>query len=277
MAASRSIPGQRLRSESRLLEKAILTANLASKDEMALWAPGGENNPDKGLEGVYRYLCRLHRFHARGENRDPDSARALQDAQVLQALRDEPVPVALPSAAAEQVMVYPKSMEALLYVHGLDVQLAWMNAQRTVLLGMTTPQAIDALPRVLDAISYTYQLLVWVVTSKGPELPFAAQDDAPEIPGWIKKLEPWDFIVICQAHQRHLMRLSALSALLDDKKNPKDPVGRPSWSVFYGSLALDTGEPVGNLMKHRSLVSLMASVRLSNYAKTPGDKDDAKA
>jgi hypothetical protein len=274
--AARSIPGQRLRSEYSLLERAVLTANLATADELKTWKPGGENNPDKGVDGALRYLCRLHRFHARGENRETVNSRALQDTQVLQALRDQPVLVTLPSAVLEKVFVYPKSMDALMLVHGLDIQLTWMNAQRTALLAMETPEAIDALPRVLDAISYTYQLLVWIVTSEGPAAPFAAQDEHPEPPAWITKLEPWDFIVICQAHQQHLMRLSALAALLDDKKSPKDPVGRPSWSVFYGSLALDTGEGVDHLMKHRSLVSLMASVRLSNYAKTPVEKDDAK-
>lgn len=274
---ARSIPGQQLRGEYRLLEKAVLTAGLATEEELKEHRPGGEGNPDKGAVGALRYLCRLHRFHARGENRDPNQARVLQDTQVLQALRDEPVSVQLPSAATTTVKVYPKSMDALMYIHGLDVQLTWMNAQRTELMAMRSATAIDALPRVLDAISYTYQLLVWVVTSEGPELPFAAQDDAPEIPEWVRRLEPWDYILICQAHQQHLMRLSALAALLDDKKSPKDPVGRPSWSVFYGSLALDSGEPVNVLMKHRSLVSLMASVRLSNYAKTPPEKSDAKA
>lgn len=274
--AARSIPGQLISGECRLLEKAILTANLATKDELTPWKPGGENNPDKGASGALRYLCRLHRFHARGENREQLDSRALQDTQVLQALRDHPVAVQLPSAATDTVNVYPKSMDALMMVHALDVQITWMNAQRTALLGMTSAEAMDALPRLVDAISYTYQLLVWIVTSEGPALPFAAQDEHPEPPEWIRNLEPWDFIVICQAHQRHLMRLSALSALLDDKKSPKDPVGRPSWSVFYGSLAMDSGVGVEHLMRHRSLSSLMASVRLSNYAKTPTETGDAK-
>ena len=154
----------------------------------------------------------------------------------------------------------------------MDVQLTWMLAQRAELLGYAHPEALSALPRVLDAISYTYQLLAWLVTFEGPGSPFPAHDDAPEPPEWVRALQPWDVLAICEAHQQHMLRLSALTALLDDKRAGGDEEGtRPSWSVFYGSLALDTGESVTTLMKHRSLVSLMASVRLSNYAKTPPD------
>lgn len=273
--ASRSIPGRQLSGECGLMERTVLTAGLATEEEVKTWRPGGANNPDRGAQGLLKFLTRLHRFHARGEGKNTTS-RSIQDSQVLEALRDQPVTVHLPSHSVntEPIRVYPKSMSALMMVHGLDVQLTWMCAQREELLRMTSPEALEALPLVLDAISYTYHLLVWIVTSEGPGAPFAAQDDAPEIPEWITKLEPWDFIVICQAHQQHLMRLSALTALLDDKKTPESPSVRPSWSVFYGTLALDMGQPVDLLLKHRSLVSLMASVRLANYSKTP--TDDAK-
>lgn len=258
------------------MERTVLTTGLATEEEVKQWRPGGVKNPDRGAQGLLKFLTRLHRFHARGETKKANDSRGIQDAEVMEALRDQPVIVYLPSRT-EPIHVYPKSMDALLIVHGLDLQLTWMAAQRAELLLIKTPEALDALPRVLDAISYTYQLLVWVVTSEGPEAPFAVQDDAPKPPAWITKLEPWDYVLICQAHQQHLMRLSALTALLDDKKAPDAPSIRPSWSVFYGTLALDMGQPVDSLVKHRSLVSLMASVRLANYGKTPSEEEDGHA
>lgn len=278
--AARSISGQLLRDECGTLERAVLAAGLATADVLKPWKPGGERNETKDATAWLRYLTRLHRFHARGETRTESSngSRAFQDTEVLAALREDPIPVHLPSLpVTETIKVYPKSMDALLIIHGLDIQLTWMLAQRKALLDMETPDAVDALPRVADAISYTYQLLVWVVTHPGPEAPFAATDDAPQPPESIRRLEPWDYVVICDAHQKHMTRLQALSALLDDRQANEEGGSRPSWSVFYGTMSLDLGIPAMQLMKYRALVGLMASVRLSNYAKTPPEKDNPNA
>jgi hypothetical protein len=267
------VSGQDLRAECDLIERAVLGASLATEDEIAPWRPGGEKNPRTDAPAWLKFLTRLHRFHARGESRHVDSPRALHDAEVLDALRSQPVPVVLLSHAVTDhpVNVYPKSMEALLQVYSLDLRLAWMTEQRKLLLERATAEDINLLPEVDATIAYTYQLLAWIVVTPGPESPFKVDELNPVPPDWIRALEPWDILSICEAHQRHLLRLSALTHLIDDKKAEKGKAGRPSWSVFFGAMAVELGTSAETLVKHRALAALLAEVQLGNYVRTPDD------
>lgn len=261
-----------IRARCERMRDTITSAGLAQPAEVAAYWPGGAENPLRHKGGwIYCYgqMCRLL---GRKDPWNLERRTALSDAEVLKALGDSPIPVKrlanLKDETTLPLLVYAKGLEAELYLDALDRQLAWMNAQRQRLLDAGTPAAMDLLTEVYTTISYTLQVCVWIVLDPGPELPFDPADPDPKIPHEIQVLEPWDMLRICEARQRQLARLSALRAITDEKTQ-HDGGSRPGWSMFIGSLALEMGETPATLMRHRSLASLLASVRLSNAARTP--------
>lgn len=281
----RTIPTAELRAECVTLERGVLRAGLASPDELAPWTPGGESNTSTDARGWLAYFARLHRFHARGEQRgalalDPHDRN---DLAVMDALRNEPVAVRLIEPVTvsgpegetryETVYVYAKSLDALLAVHALDRTLAKLLLTKLELEGAFGPTS-ELLTRVVETISYTYQLLVWIVTSAGPELPYASDTTDPVPPIWIQRLQAWDVVRICQAMQEHQLRLAALSALVDVKAQSQGGT-RPSWSMFIGSMAVEMQQSPNMLMKHRALLELLATAHLATASRTPPAARDA--
>lgn len=277
--ATRSVPVTALRAECTLMERTVLSERFTDKAALAPVQPGGASNPDKGAAGWLRYLKHLHRVHAVGvapaaareAGHEPDAA-ALQRAEqtVLDAMRDHPIAVPI-DGGTRVVHVYPKSLDALLHVQALDAQLAWMTQAHARLMATLEtdprPDLADKVPEVLAVISYTYQLVAWIVTHPGPAMPYAPGDDHPEPPAEVRALAPWDVVRICRAHQQHLLRTSAVAALVDEVAQGETKgtrAGRrPTWAALYAQLEIEGVGPAPVLMKHRSLASLLATVRLS--------------
>ena len=280
MGTKRGIAAAELRAECTTLERAVCSAKLASKDTLAPHRPGGARNPDRDARGWLAYYRTLHRIHAKGE-RDaaPDrAAHARADAEALDALRTEPIRVPLvgASANAAPLLVYPKSLDALLHVHALDRQLQYMTTKHAQLVEMKTADAADLLPRVADGISYTYQLLCWIVTHPGPAMPYDSHVDHPEPPEHIRALEPWDVIRIVEAHHKHMLRLHAVAALIDSRRQSEEGGTRPSWSMFIAS-ETPAGESTDVTMKHRALNALLAKRWLDAAARTPREDPAGEA
>ena len=272
MTLRSELTADELKAECATLERAVRSAGLATDEYVAKHRPGGEDNTAEDVFGWLRFYAVLHRAHARGEIQ-PDVAHARNDGTILDALRNEPIMV-VPLEDTSDIFVYPKSLDALLHVHALDLQLAWMLTQKEMLEAEASAASMNLIQYVMDAMAYTYQLLCWVVTSEGPEMPYKVEDDAPEIPKYVRVLSPWDVVRICQAHQEHLGKLSVLSSLLDthsQRENGK----RPSWSMFVGSMSVEMGEPANVLMKHRSLAELLAVARIRSAANEVPEEDDA--
>ena len=272
MGTRRAISAAELRSDCMTLERAVLSAKLTTKDVLVQHRPGGARNPDKGAHGWLAFYRFLHRTHAKGE-RDaaPDrAAHARADAEALDALRSEPIRVMTVGGApdAAPLLVHAKSLDALLQVHALDQQLQYMTTKHAQLAAMKTADAADLMPRVADAISYTYQLLCWIVTTPGPAMPYDVTDDHPEPPEHIRALEPWDVVRIVEAHHKHMLRLHAVSALIDARRQSDDGGTRPSWSMFIAT-ETPAGESTEVTMKHRALNALLAKRWLDNAARTP--------
>jgi hypothetical protein len=263
-----------LTAECATLERAVRSAGLATEDYLAKHRPGGEENPATDVFGWLRFYAVLHRCHARGETQS-DSAHARNDATILDALRNEPIMV-VPLSDDDDIFVYPKGLDALLHIHALDLQLAWMLAQKEILETEASAESMNLIQYVMDAMAYTYQLLCWVVTTRGPELPYRVEDDDPQIPTYVKALTPWDVVRVVQAHQEHLARLSVLSSLLDTTPQ-KEGGKRPSWSMFVGSMSVELGEPANVLMKHRSLAELLAVARIHSAANEVPEKETVDA
>jgi hypothetical protein len=269
----RSISGAELRAECVNLERAVLAAGLATREELEPHKPGGTENSRKDARGFLRYYAVLHRRHARGEFQATPDNRIRADAAVLAALRDEPVRVDLiqpvpwvGDTTTSFLFVYPKSLDALLQAHALDRQLAWLilQAERVDAAGLRgMPGASELHKKLLDGISYAYGLLAWIMTSPGPGMPYNINvNEDPELPAYITALHPMDLPQIAAAAQRHHARLTAIQALLDHR--PQEKAGkRPSWSSFIGSLAIELDADSVQIMKFRSLGSLLAATQLA--------------
>ena len=269
--AVRSIRTAELRADCATLARDIRGRALATDDELARHAPGGPENPDTTARGWLRYFAVLHRFHVRGETRDVTGSA---DREVLAALSGDPIRVELlsPPAGQDGVYVYPPSLETALHVAALDAQVAWLTAQRLHLLELATPKAMSALPHVLAVLAYTYQLIVWCLVSEGPAMPYAVTAEDPTPPDWIRALEPYDVLRICRGHSQHLVRLSALSALIDHRRQDQGGL-RPSWSAFVALTADGEGVDPLQLKRHRSLHAMLAKARLVSAAHQPATAD----
>lgn len=278
----RSISIAELRAEAINLRRAVASAKLAGESEMDPHVPGNEKNEKKDARGWLRYLNVLHRLHARGEMRQTSDARQRADAAVLQALRDEPVRVELitpieiePGVMTSALFVYQKSLDALLQAHALDREIAWLllqgeRVQDAGARGM--PRSSELYHKVTSAISYAYQLLAWIMTHPGPGMPYEPTIKGdPVPPAYITALNPMDYPQIAAAAQQHHARLAAVQALLEHKSTAEGG-HRPTWSQFYGSLAIEMDENAVQLTRFHSLGSLLAAVQLDADAKTPDDK-----
>lgn len=280
----RSIRSAELRAECLTLERGVLRQGLASADELAPWKPGGESNTGKDARAWLSYFAKLHRVHARGEKAELANAgfdpHDLNDRRVLDALRNDPIPVDLLDRVTRDdgtllgtVHVYAKSLDALLHVHALDRVLAQLLVKKSQLELVMGPTS-DVVLKTAEVIAYTYHLLAWIVTTPGPEMPWAPDDVDPAPPSWVAQLQPWDVVRICQATQEHQLRLAALSQLVD-VKTPAEGGTRPSWSMFIANLAMEMKEPAGRLMKHRALIELLATVHLVSAAREIPDREPA--
>jgi hypothetical protein len=141
------------------------------------------------------------------------------------------------------------------------------------------PRASELHDKVIDAISYTYGLLCWIMTAGGPitnaEMPYELETGRdPDLPIYIKALHPLDVAQIANAAAKHHSRLAALQILLEHKTKA-DGGRRPSWSQFVGSLAVEMDTDSVQISKLRSLGSLLAAVQLDSDAKTPEESPAA--
>lgn len=275
----RSIPAKHLRADCTVLERAVLTARLATKESLAAHRPGGAENQARDATGWLAYYRYLHRLHAKDDASAFSNtlSREAADAAVMDALRGKPISVRRVggNADAPPIAVYPKSLDALLHIHALDRQLAYMTEMHERLVHAKTAEAMELLPRVVAELSYTYSLLCWIVTHPEPGMPYDPTSERPSVPEWILALEPWDVIRICETHQRHLLRLQAVSALIDNQRQSEDGGQRPSWSMFAALAAEMFGEPVEVVMRDRSLAAQLAAMRLASAAKVPPEKESA--
>jgi hypothetical protein len=270
---TRTVSGAELRAECVNLERAVLAGGYATETDLVPHRPGGQQNDRKDARAWLRYYAVLHRRHARAEFQPNSDSRLRADAAVLAALRDEPVRLDLvqpvpwvDGTETTHLFVYPKSLDALLQAHALDREIAWLLLQnerieRAGAAGMVG--AAEAHRKIHDGIAYAYGLLAWIMTSPGPALPFNVMvNEDPELPPYIKALHPIDLPQIAAAAQRHHARLAAVQALLDHR-TPEQGGRRPSWSQFIGSLAIELDEDSVQIMKYRSLGSLLASAQLN--------------
>ena len=254
-----------LQQKCATLEEKVRARRLASDDELAEYRPARKSAP---LWDWIWWYAQLVRFCGRLEQHE--SAGGEADALIVAALRAEPKTVGLDGGRSLQV--YPKSFDALLNIHARDQLLLWSTTRYAALRdNKNSADALQFLERMAAEIAYQYQLLAWAATTEGPGLPFAAEsDERPTVPAAIAALEPWDILRVQQAFvEVNVARLNALDKLIEPPKGDEKG-GRPSWSVFLGSLAMKWQVDPKKLMRDHALVQLLAVVKLA--APAPADE-----
>lgn len=267
-----------LRAEAEQVAAEVVRRGLASEADLAPHRPGGDKNRDAGPRGWLRFFAVAHRFHARGESAGggaaTSSATAEADALVMKAFTREPVLVRLYTDPDRLIFAHPKGLEAQAHLHALDMRIAWEASQIAWLKELATPAAMDVLPMALDTLAYTTQLVAWIITTEGPELPYAVTDPAPVVPEHIRRLEAVDYLQLNRAWRSLAQRQQALTALVDARA--ADAGGaRMSWSQFIALQAPSVGGNTLILTRHRTLDELIAAVRLEADAKAPRNQGEA--
>jgi hypothetical protein len=230
-------------------------------------------DPDRAddFQWIYWY-AQLVRFCGRLETRDLATAEA--DGLVVAALRADPREVRLLDTTTV-LSVYPKSFEALLNVHARDQLISWLVARYAVCRQTANgPEVMDLLERLAAELAYQQQLMVWTATTAGHGLPFTIDDARPEPPEQIRALGPWDIVRMHQAFfDVNATRLQALEKLIRPSRDDAGG-GRPSWSVFIGSMALKWRIDPVKLMRDHALIQLLAMVKIAALAGAGADVEE---
>lgn len=261
------IRGKReLQEKCRRLETQVRERGLATDAELTEYRP--TPRPDDDFAWLYWY-AQLVRFCGRLETRDLASAEA--DGLVVAALRADPREVRLLDGTTV-LSVYPKSFEALLNVHARDQLLTWLATRYAVCRQTANPaEVMDLLERLAAELAYQQHLVVWTATTAGYGVPFAVDEARPTPPAEICALSSWDIVRIHQAFfDVNATRLQALEKLI---RPSRDEVGggRPSWSVFIGSMALKWRVDPVKLMRDHALIQLLAMVKIAALAGAGAD------
>jgi hypothetical protein len=262
-----------LKQECASLEGVVAGQQSASADELAGYRPGGARNADKFWWGWIRWYAQLVRFNARDRG-DSSESTGGEDRLVLDALRNAAIPVQIEPAhrvelAPEDappimVAVYPKSVDALLYLDAKDYLLGWLAQKIGFVRERGTEADLGLLERAHVEMSYQQRLVAWCVMHDGRGLPFDPYvDSRPALPPHVAQLGPLDFFRIYKAYTTcNVTRLKAVSALIAPPK-PDGTTDRPSWSAFLGTLADERHIQPATLMRDYSLGELLASVKVA--------------
>lgn len=246
----------------------IEARKLATSEEIASFWPRSKSAPFEAWIFCFGGLCRLI---AREEQRVANLDFSDADARTTRALVAEPISLTLypPGGALVTVSVYPKSHHALeVFFHNRDGLLANLAARIDVLREKGGLADHELLERATEEATYQQRLCAWAACTEGPGLPAEIWAGRAEIPEPWASVTPADLLRIHQAyvHVNHT-QLEALEVLVQaGKRAGRD---RPSWSIFFGSLATKMNIPAERLMRDHALVSLLATVKLSQHEDEP--------
>lgn len=244
----------------------VLARDLADEDEVSgVWPDDEENAP---LEDWVRCYGAL-RAWVWQQDEVPTRTEEAEE-RVLAALREEPESILLP-ASNEWVEVHPKGLHALLWFRSKDWLVGWLAGRIEALRGAAEDGAlsreeidspVSVFQRAHSELAFQLSAIAAVACSPGPGLDEQIANNPP--PRFLA-LDPIDLYRINAAFvEVNAGRMEALQAIVRPRRNEKDDRARMSWSVFASTLAMKLKTDPATLAKDRSLVSLLATVSLSN-------------
>lgn len=196
---------------------------------------------------------------------DYPGSREQAEEVVLAALREEPQSVRLLNG--ETVLVYPKGLDALLWFREQSWLLAWLTSRVEAIREALNddsvdrdelPQPVTSLEAAADEMGLRLAAICAVACSEGPQLDRRLALEPPQ--RW-HDITPADLYSI---HKAFVNVNSVAIAFLDRLVKPQRSGGEPmSWSVFMSTLGMRLKTDPAELARNRSLVSLLAQVRLS--------------
>lgn len=199
------------------------------------------------------------------------TARGAAEEQLLAALREEPVRARLLDGTS--VDVHPKGLDALLWFRSRSWLCEWLavrlEALRTAagdgtLEGSGVKEPVATMEKVERELAWQLGAIAAVATHPGPGCgPF--MDQAADIPERWLDLSPLDLYRIHGAFlEVNAVRLEALARVVKPTRGGAD---KPmSWDVFLASLGMRLNQDPAALARDRSLVNLLATVRLAKEA-----------
>jgi hypothetical protein len=247
--------------------------------------PGGAENPARDAHAWLRYYGRLMALRSAVERGGDGGGvmtteEAAADTVILAALAGEAKPIRLSANehAGERLAVYPKSGIALVKAHVRNLEIGRLLSYVDRLGASDDPRASTLTERALVEVLYLHRVLAWIACTPGPGLPFPEVQADPELPELFRDLAPQDLLTICRVFDEvNWARLRALELLMAPDPDEHDaPSRRPSWSQFFGSLAASEGRASEDVLRDRSLVGLLATMKLAASAQRQATAD-AKA
>lgn len=179
----------------------MAAADVVTPDELAAVWPGGSDNP---LPSPASWWYCWGTFIAFARRMEQQRRRETADVDLRAAIARRS------ARASEQVTltdgsvrsVHPKSYWALRFLDLLDRDYRQAAEQALASLEEGSPAdvAVHAVAPLAEALCV--RVWAWVLTTPGPELPFA--DDARNLhpPKWTARMTPHDIVAIARAHQR---------------------------------------------------------------------------
>jgi hypothetical protein len=257
-----------LKSTCSALATDLLQSGSVTADALRAVKPGGSQNPNRDGAAWLRFYGQLQLLRGRAQgpagsaNVEASPAVRESDAFALAALAEQPSRV----TSAPGFSVYPKSFAALLHCHAREILLGHLARVVGTANRASAPNTlISALNEAADELAYQTRLLAWIATSRGPGLPFGDADDpTPALPPEIVDLTALVVLDINRTFARvNWSSLKAMEALITPDEETGGPPKRLAWSPFFGSLSLELHENPVDLLRNRSLASVLASTQLA--------------
>lgn len=263
-------PGLRQRCAD--LRDTLAEAGLASANELTDYWPGGKENAEPGIGAwIYCYASYV-RMAGQPEAADVRERRVSAEAEVLAALRGAGVAVELVTLDTDGAplarTVYPKSFDTLCHVQARDRELLALAMGMHALRDLGG-EAIATWGRALyEEIAYQHRVLVWIVTTEGPGLPFPAEEPRPEPPGWTLLLDPWDITSILKAHQTvNGRRIAVIGDLMAAPSKGGRKGKTAGWATLGAMAASELGVSSQSLLRDWSLAGWLAQLLLTAEVK----------
>ncbi len=248
--------------------------HVASQDLADYWPGGAENHEAPPGDWIFCY-AQLIRMLGYESPETEAQQQAEAERAVLEALRRVPVTVPLVTPLGERtsLLVYPKSLHALLHIEARDYLLGCLVEATNRLSRSAASTAAERFPPLADEIGYQQRVMVWILTTEGPGLPFMDEDSRPEPPESLRAIDAADVVRVLQAHRQiHLRRSALVGSLLTPSKSKH---GRASWAVLSGSAATRLGISTYELLRDLSLGEWLAQLAMTSESERPSGKEAA--
>lgn len=259
-----------LRARCERARESLQVRGLATPEEIAGYWPGGEENEATGLGGwvmcFANYLRLLDRISPQARADRAAEAERIQ----LAALQRQPQRVELVSRTAEDqpryLNVYPKAAHALWHLAGRDRVLAQCAGMVERLKLLPDSETVALFPELFREIDYQQRVVVWILTTAGPGLPFPEEEPHPVPPAYVAELDAYDLVRLLRAH--HQVNAGRL-AVLQDVGGLSDGVRRPSWEVssLAAQAAVELHTPADVLLRSVPLTQWVTQLHLVSRAR----------